>query len=139
MNLDDALQRYEVDYRANGYSPATIVHTKQCVGILAVFLNGVPDVGKVTADDFRCFLYRLRSSASENSKGKGQPRDNLSGTSINTYARAVRAFWSWLQREGIIPANPLAVVKAVRYRMSTGTGLTRSTRVSLPVASTDWK
>jgi integrase/recombinase XerD len=36
----------------------------------------------------------------------------LSPTTINTYARGVRAFWGWLKAEQIIDPNPLAAVKA---------------------------
>ena len=36
----------------------------------------------------------------------------LSPTTINTYARGVHAFWSWLEREGLIRENPLKAVPA---------------------------
>ncbi len=35
----------------------------------------------------------------------------LSGTSINTYARAIKTFYSWITEQGLISANPLAPVK----------------------------
>lgn len=36
----------------------------------------------------------------------------LSRTSINTYVRGCKAFWSWLERERIIDDNPLTTVKS---------------------------
>jgi len=33
---------------------------------------------------------------------------------INTYARGIHAFWSWLEREGLIQENPLKAVPAPR-------------------------
>jgi site-specific recombinase XerD len=33
---------------------------------------------------------------------------------INTYARSIRAFWGWLEREGLIKENPLKAVPAPR-------------------------
>jgi integrase/recombinase XerD len=38
----------------------------------------------------------------------------LSGHSVNTYLRGVRAFWSWLKREGIIEDNPFDQFKIPR-------------------------
>ncbi len=48
-------------------------------------------------------------SGADRPQGRG---GRISDTSINTYVRAIKSFWSWLEREGIIKANPLASVKA---------------------------
>ena len=45
----------------------------------------------------RCFSYHRFNRALER---------GLSGHTINTYLRSIRAFWSWLVREGIVDANP---------------------------------
>jgi len=110
MNLDKALERYEIDARARGYSPRTITHVKGCVGFLAAFLGDVPDVSRVAADDFRRFLSSLRDGPVRNHPAHGQEH-KVGPTSINTYARAIKSFWSWLEEEGIITANPLVSVK----------------------------
>ncbi len=110
MNLDKALERYEIDARARGYSLHTITHVKGCVGFLAAFLSDVPDVSRVTADDFRRFLSSLCGGPVRNHPAHEQ-KHKVGPTSINTYARAIKSFWSWLEAEGIITANPLASVK----------------------------
>ena len=110
MNLDKALEGYEIDARARGYSPHTITHVKGCVGFLAAFLSDVPDVSRVTADDFRRFLSSLCDGPVRNHPAHEQ-KHKVGPTSINTYARAIKSFWSWLEEEGIVTANPLASVK----------------------------
>ncbi len=110
MNLDKALERYEIDALARGHSPRTITHVKGCVGFLAAFLGNVPDVSRVAADDFRRFLSSLRDGPVRNHPTHEQEH-KVGLTSINTYARAIKSFWSWLEEEGIIAANPLASVK----------------------------
>jgi len=68
-------------------------------------------LGKIIADDLKRFIVALQ----DKTKWSGTPQANgkhLSGTSINTYVRGVKSFWSWLKREGIIKNNPLASVPA---------------------------
>ena len=110
MKLDEALQRYEIYARARGYSLPTITHVKRCVGFLTAFLPDMPDVSSVGADDFRRFLSSLRQGSVRDRTGDQQAH-KVGATSINTYARAIKSFWSWLEQEGIIIANPLASVK----------------------------
>ena len=38
----------------------------------------------------------------------------LSGTSVNTYARAIKTFFKWMADEKIIPADPIAAVRIPR-------------------------
>ena len=45
---------------------------------------------------------------------ENEKQRRLSGTSINTYTRAVKTFFNWLIAEGIITENPLAAVPAPR-------------------------
>jgi site-specific recombinase XerD len=68
---------------------------------------------EVNADDFRCFLADLRDRPVWRGLNNEQAH-RLSGTSINTYARAIKAFFIWLHAEAIIPSNPLATVPAPR-------------------------
>jgi site-specific recombinase XerD len=111
MKLEEALGRYELATRASGYSANTIAHVKRCTGFFAEYLGGIEDVGQVSADDLRRFLSVLR----DRQAGQGMTLDKerkLSLTSINTYARAIKSFWSWMEREGIVRENTLASVPA---------------------------
>jgi len=110
MNLDELLERYEIDARARGYSLRTIAHVKRCVGFFADFLGGVPDVSRVSGNDLRRYFSSLRDKPVRHGSAHEKER-KLSPTSINTYARAVKSFWAWLKEEGIIKKNPLASIK----------------------------
>jgi site-specific recombinase XerD len=72
-------------------------------------LGGIEDVRKISGDDLRRFIVQLQ----EKTVWEGLPQNQgrrLSPTSVNTYVRAIKSFWSWLQREGIIKYNPLASI-----------------------------
>ena len=107
------LDRYELYARAAGFSPAQIHHMSSCVGLLDRFLHGIQDMKEVSAADFRRFLADLRDRPVWQGLHNEQAR-HLSGTSINTYARAIKAFFNWLNVEGIITSNPLASVTIPR-------------------------
>jgi len=111
--ISHLLSRYEVAARAAGLSQATITHTTRCVTYFARYLGNVEEVQRVGADEFRFFLSGLRSQR----VWEGTPRVKakpLSPTTVNTYARAIRAFWGWLEREGLIRKNALKAVPAPR-------------------------
>ena len=111
MSVDTLLSRYGLSCRAEGLSPKTVSHVRLGVRLFADFLGGVPDVKKVTGDDLRRFIVALQ----QRPKWQGMKQANgqkISATAINTYTRAVKSFWSWLLREGIIKSNPLASVPA---------------------------
>jgi len=84
---------------------------KRCVGYFTTFLVDVPDISKVGAEDLRQFLSTIRDSPIR--RGPTQEKEHkLSPTSVNTYARAIKSFWSWLEQEGLIKQNSLALVQA---------------------------
>ena len=111
--ISELLDRYELFARAAGYSFAQIDHMRSCVGLFDRFLHGIKDPAAVTADDFRRFLADLRDRPVWQGLKNEQTR-HLSGTSINTYARVIKAFFGWLNSEGVIAENPLAVVPLPR-------------------------
>ncbi len=110
MEIEELFQRYELAMQAQGYSQKTVVHVKGCVRIFIDFLGNKP-VSDITADDFRHFIAELRNkdvwAGLPYTKGR-----KLTSTTINTYARAIKSFWQWLEREGIIKSNPLASIPA---------------------------
>ena len=109
MKTDELLRRYELDAMAKGYSTATIVHVKRCVGYFTDFLGRGKDVTEVSADDFRRYLAGLRDKRAYAGLISQKER-KIGSTSINTYARAIKSFWGWLEGEGILKENPLALV-----------------------------
>jgi site-specific recombinase XerD len=82
------------------------------VGFFALFLGGIDDVTKVTADALRAFIIGLQQKERWTNHPYIKTKGKISGTSINTYVRSIKAFWSWLQKDGIIKKNPLEEVAA---------------------------
>ena len=107
------LARYRLDACARGYSESTISHTERCVRFFTTFLGGIDDVARVGADDLRRFIISLKDKTFWNKDCRNDRK--LSPTTTNTYVRAIRSFWSWLEESRAISANPLAGVPAPRF------------------------
>ncbi len=106
-SIQEILEKYDLYARARGFSKPTIDHTRLSVTLFADFLPPGKDVSSITSNDFRRFVADLRQRSQRRPSRSGSPR-MLSGTSVNTYARAVKAFFSWMNKEGIIATNPLS-------------------------------
>lgn len=105
------LIRYALNARAQGLSPTTVIHVKRVVGFFTDFLGEIPDVRKVTGDDLKRFIVAMQQKQKW-AGTKQQSKQKISGTAINTYVRAIKSFFSWLEREGIIKKSPLVNVPA---------------------------
>ena len=106
MDIKDIFERYEMDFRARGYSEKTIVHNEASVRYFLRYLGNAKGINEITGDDFRRFLGALRGRNAWEGLSLEKER-KLSGTTINTYSRAIKSFWKWLKQEGIITKNPL--------------------------------
>ncbi len=74
-------------------------------------MAGITNVAFIREDDLRQFIVFLKDAAPRHGNRAGK----LSPTSVNTYVRAVRSFWSWLERSHVIDTNPLSSVPAPRF------------------------
>jgi len=101
----EALDRWELQAKALGYDLHYILHIRRCVGYFDTFLKGEKSVNNITADDFRHFQINLQERLAWFGKKGGNKQ--LSRTSMNTYQRGLKAFFSWLRQENIIAVNPL--------------------------------
>ncbi len=114
--LQHLLEGYRLCCMAEGKSPAT---TRWYIGKLQIFkayleANGFPtDVTRITTHHIRGFLAHLRSDvkADENNPNKPTRDQPLSSRTIQGYARTLKAFYSWLYREGYLNDNPTKLVK----------------------------
>ncbi len=73
-------------------------------------MGGITDVSKLQADDIRHFIL----AAQEREKWAGLPQANgkkVSATTVNTYTKAIKGFFKWLQQEGIIDTDTFAGVR----------------------------
>jgi hypothetical protein len=55
-------------------------------------------VRKITGDDLRRFIIALQQKKRWATRPDIKAGGRISATSINTYLRAIKAFWGWMQR-----------------------------------------
>jgi len=111
MSIQNLLARYSLTARSQGESEETIKHTTRIVGFFDKFMGGITDVAKIQADDLRRFILNTQ----EKEKWAGLPQakgQKVSATTVNTYTRAIKGFFKWLNREGIIQTDPFVGVRA---------------------------
>jgi site-specific recombinase XerD len=110
--ISDALAAYRIFAAAEGKSPKTVRWTETSLGYFAAFLGTRQDIAQISGDDLRHFIIALRERHKFASHPFTRPMEaTISLQSIETYARAVRAFFGFLQREGFIEKNPMEKVK----------------------------
>jgi len=70
------------------------------------------EVDAIGPGEIRSFILYLKQKGRFSEHPYATPQEGrLSDHTVNTYLRAVRAFWSWLMEEGIIIDNPFHHVK----------------------------
>ncbi|MCK4723550.1 MAG: tyrosine-type recombinase/integrase [Dehalococcoidia bacterium] len=113
MTLQDALVAYKTYARAEGNSNKTIVWITSSVGYFADFLGSDnQDIASITGNDLRRFIIALQGKHKFSNHPYAKPQQaKLSPQSIETYARAIRAFFGFLYREGFAETNPMEKVK----------------------------
>ena len=113
MTLQDALVAYKTYAQAESKSPKTIRWITSSVGYFADFLGPErQDIAGIVGNDLRRFIIALREKPKFSQHPYNKPQQvKLSPQSVETYARAIRAFFGYLHREGFIEANPMAGVK----------------------------
>jgi len=110
--ISDALTAYRICAKAEGRSSRTIEWITSSVQRFSKFLGDPEDIAAVSANDLRRFINALRDSHKYSNHPCNRPRDEkISESTINTYARAIRAFFGHLEREELIESNPMQKVK----------------------------
>ena len=91
-SFKELLDRWQLYAEAQSFSEGYIAHMRRCVGY---FYNSLPPntrVGDVTVVDYRRFISSLRVRIVWDGR-KAQKDKRITGTTINTYARTVKAFF----------------------------------------------
>jgi len=106
---------YALCARSEGKSPNYISLVTTSVRFFTRYLkeNSLStDVTKIGTQQIRGFVLHLQSVKrfAVHPFTKAQA-DGLSGHSINGYLRSLRAFWHWLEAEGLIAASPFHKIK----------------------------
>jgi integrase/recombinase XerD len=114
-DLNRLAEVYRLCAQSEGKSTATIAIVVSSVRYLTAFLkaNGMStDISEIGVGQIRGFTLHLQSRQKFASHPYTRPQGgNLSGTTINDYLRALRAFWSWALAEGYIHKNPFSLLK----------------------------
>lgn len=118
IELGRLLDGYGLCARTEGKSPKYVSLVTTSVNFLIRYLeaNGQPtDVAQISADHIRRFILYLQSVNRFADHPFTKPQESrLSGHTINTYMRSIRAFWSWLEAEGMINTNPFNTLRIPR-------------------------
>ena len=113
--LEKLLSGYRLSSLSEGKSRATIAIVESSVHYLGEFLADndlATDVANIGINELRRFIVYLKEQPRFAHHRFTQPQDgHLSGHTINGYMRALQSFWSWLEREDLIPENPFTNMK----------------------------
>jgi len=121
VTLEQLATYFQVSNRAEGKSPATIRWYEQNIALFLRFLNdrdlstAVRDVGLPEA---REFILSLQAQTTRFASNPFTPtrEQHLSSHTINTAARALRAFFHWLMLEGYTKTHKLQNMKVPRVQ-----------------------
>jgi len=113
LTLSDALAAYRFCAKAEGKSPKTLSWVTDAVHYFADFLGqDSTDLSSVNAWRLRQFIVALQAKRAFSQHRFTKPQDRgLSPETICSYTRAIKSFFSFLNREELIPNNPMAKVK----------------------------
>jgi integrase/recombinase XerC/integrase/recombinase XerD len=106
------LREYQVSLEASNRSPKTISWYMEILRRFVDFLDRSKlfrPVDELGREELKLYVLHLQNSR----KWPGRlpatkDHGNLSAISIQGHVRALKAFWSWLNREGYIDRNPLS-------------------------------
>jgi len=121
MELDKLITGYRLCAKTEGKSPRTVQAVADSMAYLERFLDseGLPiDARHIGPAEIRAFILYLlylqqKRAYSGHPLARAQQR-GLSPHNINSYLRSIRAFWSWLVREGLVQQSPFTRVKIPR-------------------------
>jgi site-specific recombinase XerD len=113
--LEQLIRHYEVYNRSEGKSPRTVSWYTDCLSTFFRFLQNrgnlvtLADTGIGEAREFILYLQQKRKW--DNSETIRTRDENLSPYTIQGYVRSLRAFYSWLYREGYTEDNELITLR----------------------------
>jgi len=117
-DLASLMKGYKLCAQSEGKSTSYINLITACIGLLTRYLdaNSLPtNVSRINAQHIRGFVVHIQSVNRFADHPFARPQEGrLSGHTINTYMRSLRAFWSWLESEEIIGDNPFSHLRIPR-------------------------
>jgi len=111
--LTDALAAYRICAKAEGKSYKTVDWVCDTVRYFSEFLGEqANDLFSMNAQCLREFILALQTKKAFSQHRFTRPQEkSLSPDSVASYTRAIKSFFSFLEREELIPVNPMVKVK----------------------------
>ena len=108
MKLEEAVEEFLLSCCADGLSPRTVEWHRSHLKRLVSYLD--KDVAAISTHDIRDFVAHLRNRSRRYIGHPTHPpiEGGLSIATIHGCIRSLKRFFNWLEKEGIIPANPAA-------------------------------
>jgi site-specific recombinase XerD len=110
-NLSDSFLAYRICAQAEGKSQRSIDWIIAIVGYFNEFLGNL-NIEAITADDLIRFIIALQQRQAFTNHRFTKPQNRpLSPESVASYTRAIKTFFSFLEREELLTNNPMRRVK----------------------------
>ena len=110
QSINNLMEEYKLNLEAGNRSQKTISWYLEILNSYFTFLlhndffnSGIENVGK---PELRAYLQYLKTTSKWSKKGM-KDKGTLSPFTIEGHVRAIKAFWSWLLRDGHLESNPL--------------------------------
>jgi site-specific recombinase XerD len=112
MTLLEGLKAYRIFAKAAGHSNRTIQWIETSVHYFSEFMGERQDMEQITANDLRRFIIAWNDRPKYAHHPFAEPgKEHISPMTVQTYARAIRAYFGHMAEEEMIPSNPMARVK----------------------------
>lgn len=112
-SLESLAKGYILKCRTESKSPKTIIGYEMTLRNFIWYCKeqGFPAVQKLTAVHLRHFLWYLASESHRWNSNSPTAKRRVSATTVNSYFRALRTFFNWLEYEELIKDNPFKNLK----------------------------
>ena len=114
-SLEKLIKHFEAYNRSEGKSPRTVEYYSKVLNYYLQYLEAKgysTSLKDLTREVAREFVLHLQTRPKwEGHRNESSTGANLSPVSVQTYVRGIRAFFSWLHREGYTEENVLALLK----------------------------
>ncbi|MFC1955788.1 tyrosine-type recombinase/integrase [Chloroflexota bacterium] len=113
IDLDCVARDYILNCEVEGKSPRTIATYGMVIRNFIWFCrkNDLYEPSEIKAPHIRKFMLYLTSESNRWGSTSPATRKPASKTTANDYFRALRCFFNWVTREGLIPENPMDNIK----------------------------
>jgi len=122
LELRDIIAQYRDDLQAANKSPKTISGYMDVLNRFQEFLGSeglTKPIGELGKTEARAYVRHLQNSTRWSGKDHvGEGKGKLSPRSVQVHVRVLKAFSSWLCREGHVEENPLASLPLPKARQT---------------------